>query len=130
MIGLEEGWKERHYSERLKLSEDVKKLVLERVQKILKSTYEAAADEDLNFRRTTYDAAYSMNDITTFWGQAAAKRRHEKLQKFRLAFGREFQEDILVWHIATQIFLMSDATMARIMQRRSMPRRSRRCQST
>ncbi|XP_044967831.1 uncharacterized protein LOC123427780 [Hordeum vulgare subsp. vulgare] len=100
-IGLEEGWnKHRHSeSEGLKLSEDVKTLVFKRVQKILKSTYEADKDED---------AAYTMNDVTAFWGQAAAKRRRGKLRRFRLAFGREFQEDILVWHIATQVFLASD----------------------
>ncbi|XBI94924.1 hypothetical protein VPH35_031478 [Triticum aestivum] len=100
-IGLEEGWNEHRHSESegLKLSEDVKRLVFERVRKILKSTYEVDKDEE---------AAYSMNDVTTFWGQAAAKRRRRKLQRFRLAFGREFQEDILVWHIATQVFLTSD----------------------
>ncbi|KAM3389913.1 hypothetical protein ACQJBY_011829 [Aegilops geniculata] len=97
-VGLEEGWNEHRHSESegIKLSEDVKRLVFKRVRKILKSTYEV--DE----------AAYSMNDVTTFWGQAAAKRRRRKLRRFRLAFGREFQEDILVWHIATQVFLTSD----------------------
>ncbi|KAI5001812.1 hypothetical protein ZWY2020_026462 [Hordeum vulgare] len=29
-------------------------------------------------------------------------------EEFHLAFGREFQEDILVWHIATKVFLVSD----------------------
>ena len=95
-IGLEEGWNEHRHSQGLELSEDVKRLVFKRVGKILNSTYEDKGE----------DAAYSMNDITAFWGQAAAKRRQKKLRRFRLAFGREFQEDILVWHIATQVFLM------------------------
>uniref|UniRef100_A0A453D0A9 DUF4220 domain-containing protein n=1 Tax=Aegilops tauschii subsp. strangulata TaxID=200361 RepID=A0A453D0A9_AEGTS len=100
-VGLEEGWNEHRHSESegIKLSEDVKRLVFKRVRKILKSTYEVDEDDE---------AAYSMNDVTTFWGQAAAKRRRRKLRRFRLAFGREFQEDILVWHIATQVFLTSD----------------------
>ncbi|KAE8768316.1 hypothetical protein D1007_60242 [Hordeum vulgare] len=80
-----------------KLSDDVKWMVFRRVKKILRSTYEKAdKDED----------AYSMKDITTSWGQLAVKRRPENLRNFHLAFGREFQEDILVWHIATQIFLV------------------------
>lgn len=95
-IGLEKGWNEQYHSEGLKLSEDVKRLVFERLGKILKSTY---VDKD------GY-APYSMEDITTCWGQAAARRRQNKLRRFRLAFGREFQEDVLVWHIATQVFLM------------------------
>jgi hypothetical protein len=50
---------------------------------------------------------YTMKDITTLWGQAAVKRRRphvfdEDDQPF---FGREFQEDILAWHIGTTIFL-------------------------
>lgn len=45
-----------------------------------------------------------MKDITTSWGQVATK--HNELKEFGLAFGREFQEDILVWHIATQNFLI------------------------
>jgi hypothetical protein len=79
----------------VELSEDVRRLLFERVRKILKSTYEDSKDRD----------AYSMNDITTFWGQAAARRRQKVLKRFRLGFGREFQEDILAWHIGTQVFL-------------------------
>jgi hypothetical protein len=79
----------------VELSEDIRRLLFERVRKILKSTYEASKDRD----------AYSMNDITTFWGQAAARRRHKALKRVRLGFGREFQEDILAWHIGTQVFL-------------------------
>uniref|UniRef100_A0ACD5YM24 Uncharacterized protein n=1 Tax=Avena sativa TaxID=4498 RepID=A0ACD5YM24_AVESA len=79
----------------LVLSHDVKALVFKRVRRILKSTYDEEDD----------DSCYTMSDITTSWGQAATKRRHRKLRRYSLAFGREFQEDILVWHIATQVFL-------------------------
>jgi hypothetical protein len=88
----------------VELSDDVKRLLFERVREILKSTYKDSKDRD---------ASYSMNDITTYWGQDAARRRHKKLKRFRLGFGREFQEDILVWHIGTQVFLSSiDGTNA------------------
>ncbi|KAM0916250.1 hypothetical protein ACQ4PT_010328 [Festuca glaucescens] len=79
----------------VELSEDVKRLLFERVRVILKSAYHDSKGRD----------AYSMNDNTTYWGQDAASRRHKKLKRFRLGFGREFQEDILVWHIGTQVFL-------------------------
>lgn len=37
---------------------------------------------------------------------SSKKKKKKKLRRFQLAFGREFQEDVLVWHIATQVFLM------------------------
>lgn len=94
-IGLEDVWNEYHHSKGRKLSKDVKRAVFRRVKRILMSTYQEDKDGD----------AYSMEDITTSWGQVATKRRHRKLKRFYLAFGREFQEDILAWHIATQVFL-------------------------
>ncbi|TVU03459.1 hypothetical protein EJB05_51010, partial [Eragrostis curvula] len=93
-IGLENWWNKMHYSWTLVLSEDVKKLVFQRVWQILKSTY-------ANNQRD----AYSMMDVMRSWGQKAVKSRHEKLQGLDLPFGREFQEDLLVWHIGTEIFL-------------------------
>ncbi|KAI4962941.1 hypothetical protein ZWY2020_020608 [Hordeum vulgare] len=68
--------------------------------KILKLTYEVE------------DGPYTTEGIMTFWGRLTAKRYkvkhtpHGEKPKFILAFGREFQEDILVWHIATKIFLV------------------------
>ncbi|CAM0952408.1 unnamed protein product [Alopecurus aequalis] len=83
----------------LVLSEDIRGLVFERVREILKSTYEGKG------KKQHGTDGYSMRDITTSWGQTTTRRRHRNLKKFLLAFGREFQEDILVWHIATQVFL-------------------------
>ena len=103
-IGLEDVWKEYQHSNTRKLSEEVKHLVFTRVTEVLRSTYEEA----------NKDGRYSMRDITTSWGQLTAKRYKEKHAKgdeeeeLHVAFGREFQEDILVWHIATKVFLMSD----------------------
>ncbi|TVU02502.1 hypothetical protein EJB05_51987, partial [Eragrostis curvula] len=49
---------------------------------------------------------YTMLDITKNWGQVAVNRRPEVFPKDdEPSFGREFQEDILVWHIGTSIFL-------------------------
>ncbi|GJN19285.1 hypothetical protein PR202_gb06543 [Eleusine coracana subsp. coracana] len=47
---------------------------------------------------------YTMKDITTLWGQEAVDR-HVIDADDRPPFGHEFQEDILVWHIGTSIFL-------------------------
>ncbi|KAI5001814.1 hypothetical protein ZWY2020_026464 [Hordeum vulgare] len=103
-IVLEDVWKEHQHSNTCKLSEEVKQAVFTRVTEVLRSTYEEA----------NMDGRYSMRDITTSWGQLTAKRYKEEHAKgdeeeeFHLAFGREFQEDILVWHIATKVFLVSD----------------------
>ncbi|XBI87500.1 hypothetical protein VPH35_025580 [Triticum aestivum] len=89
-IGLKKVWNEH------KLSHPVKALVFNRVQKILRSTYEEGEEY----------GSYSRMDITTYWGQVTTRKRHEKLKGVHLAFGHEFQEDILVWHIATKLFLV------------------------
>ncbi|KAI5004136.1 hypothetical protein ZWY2020_031379 [Hordeum vulgare] len=96
--------KKIYRSQGLELSQDVKGLVFKRLGKILKSTYQG---KDM-------DASYSMKDITTCWGQVAVKKRKRALKECSLAFGREFQEDILVWHIATQAFLLSIRDTSRI----------------
>jgi hypothetical protein len=47
-----------------------------------------------------------MKDITTAWGQEAVKKGRHIFEEDQLpSFGREFQEDILVWHIGTCILL-------------------------
>jgi hypothetical protein len=56
----------------------------------------------------TEDGRYSMKDITTLWGQEAVKRskKGDKLKGIKLEFfGREFQEDVLLWHVGTTVFL-------------------------
>jgi hypothetical protein len=103
-IGQEDAWNKLYHSESLELSEDTKKLVFERLGKILKSTY---ANKDGN-------ASSTMKDIITSWGQAATKNRPKVLETFDLAFGHEFQEDILVWHIATQVFLSCGNAQSRV----------------
>uniref|UniRef100_A0ACD5Y931 Uncharacterized protein n=1 Tax=Avena sativa TaxID=4498 RepID=A0ACD5Y931_AVESA len=71
-IGLEHVWNEYYYchSRGYKLSPDVKALLFERVRKILVSTYQ-----------NDKDGRYSMQDITTFWGQLTTKRRQENLKE-------------------------------------------------
>nr|XP_020161724.3 uncharacterized protein LOC109747038 isoform X2 [Aegilops tauschii subsp. strangulata] len=99
-IGLENVWKEYQHSNTHKLSHEVKEAIFTRVTKVLRLTYQEANKHK--------NVGYSMTNITTNWGQVTAKRFASKSEEktVHLAFGREFQEDILVWHIATQVFLM------------------------
>lgn len=87
---LDDIWKEyKHSSCISELEKEAKEELFERIQKRL-------------------SGSYSMNDITTLWGQEAVKRRRkgDKLKGIKLDFfGREFQEDVLLWHIGTTIFL-------------------------
>lgn len=50
---------------------------------------------------------YSMEKITTSWGQEAVRRKQDKFEGIKLVefFDHQFQEDILIWHIDTTIFL-------------------------
>ncbi|GJN11772.1 hypothetical protein PR202_ga29991 [Eleusine coracana subsp. coracana] len=59
---------------------------------------------------------YTMLEITTLWGDVAVKRRPEAFDDVDNThiFGHEFQEDILVWHIATCIFLSACANQQRL----------------
>ncbi|CAM0145565.1 unnamed protein product [Urochloa decumbens] len=91
-VGLEEAWDEFRFWRCLsELPEDVKELLFERITQRLK--HETA----------------DMKDIGAQWGQGAVKRRRMKIfhgQDLPF-FGREFQEDILLWHIGTAIYLWS-----------------------
>jgi hypothetical protein len=59
------------------------------------------------------EEAYSMRDIMGSWGQVAVQRFEQShgidladaMDGQKLPFGREFQEDILAWHIATEMFI-------------------------
>ncbi|CAL5010012.1 unnamed protein product [Urochloa decumbens] len=89
-IGLEETW----YL--TQLPKGVKKLLFERIRRILPTP-------------DNHDGgAYTMVDITTCWGQETL-RRAEKEELFAEDLppkcAREFEEDVLMWHIATCIFL-------------------------
>ncbi|KAF7006310.1 hypothetical protein CFC21_021357 [Triticum aestivum] len=102
VIGLGDIWKEYQHSRGgRKLSDDVKEAAFTRVREVLRLTYEKYKD-----------GIYSMRDITTSWGQVTKEIYTKKnvlkaeQKEVMLGFGREFQEDILVWHIATKIFLV------------------------
>jgi len=107
------------------LPHDVKELLVERVRLILKWTNEpkkpGADDED----------GYTMVHIRTLWGQQALNQKGAKeLFLFEdkkkegeddkdaiaklLKFGQEFEEDVLLWHIATCVFLSRDEVTVRI----------------
>ncbi|XP_066383774.1 uncharacterized protein [Miscanthus floridulus] len=87
----------------------VKRLLFERVQRILPT----AGDNPGPRRPPRPDGGdtYTMVDITTCWGQEALRRgaylfrgRGPDGQRQPI-LGREFEKDVLVWHIATCIFL-------------------------
>ncbi|CAO2200044.1 unnamed protein product [Urochloa humidicola] len=92
-LGLEET---RYLSE---LHEGVKELLFERVLRILPRTADSTTPPDSD--------AYTMVGITTSWGQEALQKAKMKLFRWNEEpkFGREFEEDVLAWHIATCIFL-------------------------
>lgn len=91
---MEDIWKEYQHSRCIsELERRAQKVLFERIQQRLSGSA---------------DRRYSMEDITTLWGQEAVKRRRkrDKLKGIKLGiFGREFQEDVLLWHIGTTIFL-------------------------
>ncbi|KAJ1267142.1 hypothetical protein BS78_07G033800 [Paspalum vaginatum] len=101
-FGLEEA---RYLCE---LPPEVSKLVFERVQQILPTTPKSKNDPH---HPAGADDTYSMAAITTSWGQEAL----EKAKAARLfpgipdgelpKFGKEFEQDVLAWHIATSVFL-------------------------
>jgi hypothetical protein len=91
-LGLEDASNEYRIWKCLsQLPQDVKGLVFERIKE-----------------RLSGSKTYFMKDIRAFWGQEAVKRRNNIFDGLMLPyFGHEFQEDILLWHIATTIYLCS-----------------------
>lgn len=88
-----------------KLPPDVKRKLLEQVQGILRS-----AIRNAQTRPNLQDGSYTMLDIRTSWGHKALRLSDPRLfeglrEDERPKFGDEFEEDVLVWHIATCIFL-------------------------
>ncbi|WVZ95207.1 hypothetical protein U9M48_041001 [Paspalum notatum var. saurae] len=100
--GVEEA---RYLSE---LPEGVKGLTVERVLQILPL---AAADDSSSSGSTPPQSSqyYSMTEITTLWGRKTLDK-HMRLFRGREVpkFGKEFEEDVMAWHIATCIFLSRD----------------------
>ncbi|CAD6266531.1 unnamed protein product [Miscanthus lutarioriparius] len=102
-LGLEE---KRFLSE---LPRGVKQLVFERVQRILPTTDNPPACPDGG-------GAYTMVDITTCWGQVTIRRAAKLFRRpdEQPIPGREFEQDVLAWHIATCIFLSRDRVRNKI----------------
>lgn len=85
------------------LPEELRELLLGRI----KERFEVAAP-----------GAYAMKDIRALWGQEAVRRRKQTFHGINLDFfGNVFQEDILLWHIATTIYLYSNDQQQHIRQR-------------
>jgi len=103
-LATKAGLEDYYYSRSLsyQLGKDVKQLLFQRIQTRLLSSYTASTTP----AGPRNNGAYSMKDITTAWGQEAVKRGRQIFEADQLPFfGREFQEDILVWHIGTCILL-------------------------
>nr|CAB3479874.1 unnamed protein product [Digitaria exilis] len=85
-----------------KLPEGVKELLFERLRLILPTADKSVLRQDGGDGDT-----YTMDNITTCWGQETLRRRGDELFEWsaRPIFGREFEQDVLVWHMATCIFL-------------------------
>ena len=115
---LKKKWDRREVKYLSELPGGVKELLMERVRRILASTTNnkstPPADEDEDGNRNYY----TTEDIRTHWGHKAlegakklfeGRRRPSKNRKDddpeSLLFGREFEEDVLVWHMATCVFL-------------------------
>jgi hypothetical protein len=98
------GLEDYYYSRCLscQLGKDVNPVLFQRIQTRLLSSYRASTTR----AGPRNNGAYSMKDITTAWGQEAVKRGRQIFEADQLPFfGREFQEDILVWHIGTCILI-------------------------
>lgn len=90
MFGFEEFWNRKHYSTTVNISDDLKKGLFEYIQRITKTGLDIHGV------------------IRKSWGQEALegedKDLYERIKKNR-NLGLEFQEGIIIWHIATDIFL-------------------------
>ncbi len=89
MLGLEDWWETYHYSGNVDIPEKVKKLVFELLNRIFKKG-------EVN----------TLGVIRNNWGQQTMKRWPEwDLEKNAYQLGVEFQEGIIIWHIATELLL-------------------------
>ncbi|KAG8070470.1 hypothetical protein GUJ93_ZPchr0006g45795 [Zizania palustris] len=89
-IGLWNLWKERHYTSKIVISEDVKELLFGHLQDMLKGV-------------DSYPA-WKLDAIRTSRGEYALWR-HGLYYDFVSSLGTEFQQGIVTWHVATDIYL-------------------------
>jgi hypothetical protein len=103
------------------LPQDVKESLIQRVQRILVSTKNNNADKKTD--ENGIGCRYTLVDIRTLWGQQALEDAKTNLfgrgrkngrktsnKKPKLpSFGREFEEDVLMWHMATCILFSSSS---------------------
>jgi hypothetical protein len=104
IFGEDVVWSDyRSWKSSSELPEELRELLFGRI----KERFEVAAP-----------GAYAMKDIRALWGQEAVRRRKQTFHGINLDFfGNVFQEDILLWHIATTIYLYSNDQQQHIRQR-------------
>lgn len=87
MVGLGEWWNRKHYSGSIEISELVKKQTVEHMA--------------LLYKKGRWNA---LGVLRKKWGQEALEKNKSfpELEEF---LGVEFQEGVIIWHIATDVFL-------------------------
>jgi hypothetical protein len=105
-MGLKKWWDNQQFSRsaRLVLSNEVRKLLFERIRHSLVSAYSTPSPDIARVEDTTGAVVVFSHE-----GYKSTVHRRVGLHK-TLRFGAEFQEDILIWHIATDIILLDIST--------------------
>uniref|UniRef100_A0ACD5XYV2 Uncharacterized protein n=1 Tax=Avena sativa TaxID=4498 RepID=A0ACD5XYV2_AVESA len=87
MLGREEWWDRKHHSRTIKISEDLKKKLLRYIERL---PGEGKMSTQGVFRKK--------------WGKELLESCNLK-DRLKIYLGIEFQEGIIIWHMATEVFL-------------------------
>jgi len=103
-MGLNNWWdKQQSSGSTLVLSKEVRELLFQRIRHSLESAYSTPSPDIARAEETTAVVVFSPE------GYKSTVHRRVGLHR-TLRFGAEFQEDILIWHIATDIILLDIST--------------------
>ncbi|XP_062224703.1 uncharacterized protein LOC133923407 [Phragmites australis] len=98
MLGFKEWWDRKHYSGKTQISKRIKDEVNEYIDRLHSPQDEKSNKEEVN----------KVGVIRKKWTERPLRRYKEVGYLINLS-GDEFQEGIIVWHIATDIFLACSA---------------------
>uniref|UniRef100_J3LVJ1 DUF4220 domain-containing protein n=1 Tax=Oryza brachyantha TaxID=4533 RepID=J3LVJ1_ORYBR len=88
MLGLEDWWETVHYSGTVEILQKVKEMVFQHIRNIV-------GKRDVN----------TLGIIRKTWGQETSELWKLNDEQRTHLMGSEFQEGIIIWHIATELFL-------------------------
>ncbi|VAH24534.1 unnamed protein product [Triticum turgidum subsp. durum] len=93
MLGLEEWWNREHYSQTARISEDLKENLRLYIHELVREGHVS-----------------TQGIVRKKWGEYAIQWKCRKLYKKLTGdlLGVEFQEGIIIWHIATDLYLLDD----------------------